>query len=132
MAAKSKVVAVNAHFIREAARDGKVTLTDKGLASVIGGPQGRGRGRISAVTVAAFEAENPGFVYAGEKSALEVKTVTVPLTKPNAKGARLKRPEDFPLAEVRKRAGVAGRKGRLSQAALTTAAESIMKERGWL
>ena len=129
--AKRKVVQVNAQFIRQAAREGRVTLTDADLPAFTGGPQGRGRGRLPKSAIAAFEAENPGFVYAGEKSAVEQKTVTLPLTKPNARGAMLKRPEDFPIKEVRQRAGVVGKKGRLSAADLTRAAESVMKERGW-
>lgn len=123
---------VNAKFIRNAAREGKVTITDAALACVTGGPQGTGRGRLNRDLIAAFEAENPGFVYAGEKSAKEVKSVTLDLTKPNARGARLKRPEEVPVSEVRTRAGVTGKAGRLSNADKVKAAESIMRERGWL
>lgn len=123
---------VSAKFIRQAAREGRVTITDAALACVTGGPQGTGRGRLNPDLITAFEAENPGFVYAGEKSEVEAKAVTLDLTKPNARGARLKRPEAVALAEVRKRAGVEGKRGRLSAADKTKAAESIMRERGWL
>lgn len=123
---------VNAKFIRTAAQEGRVTITDAALACVTGGPQGTGRGRLNADLIAAFEAENPGFVYAGEKSSAEVKSVTLDLTKPNAKGARLKRPEAVSVSEIRQRAGVEGKRGRLSAANKATAAQSIMAERGWV
>lgn len=128
---KRKPVAVPARVVRQFAHEGKVTITDEALASVIGGPQGRGRGRLSPDLVAAFEAENPGYVYAGEKSKAEAKMVTVPLVKPNARGARLKRPEDVPVAEVRRLAGVEGKRGRLAAADLERAARAIERERGW-
>jgi hypothetical protein len=123
---------VPAKFIRAAARNGEVTVTDAALDCVLGGPQGRGRGRLNKDLIAAFEAENPAYVYAGEKSDKEVKSVTLDLTKPNARGARLKRPETVAISEVRKRAGVVGKVGRLSKADLSKAADSIMRERGWL
>lgn len=129
---KRNVTPVPAKFIRKAAHAGRVTLTDADLPAFTGGPQGRGRGRLPKTAVAAFEAENPGFVYAGEKSKVEAKSVVLPLTKPNARGAMLKRPESVPVSEVRRLAGhPAGKRGRLSKADIAKATEAIMQERGW-
>lgn len=129
---KRKVTEVNADFIRKAAREGRVTLTDAALPAFTSGPQGHGRGRLPKSAIEAFEAENPGYVYAGEKSRHEGRQVTLPLTKPNARGARLKRPEAFPVSQVRALAGVTGKAGRLSEAEKAKAAEAVMSERGWL
>lgn len=132
---KSKNIAtpVPAKRVREAFAKGEFTVPDEGLACLLGKDgNGKVRGRLNPVVIAAFNEQVTGEVYAGEKSVAEVKSVTLDLTKPNAKGARLKRPESFPLTEVRKRAGVEGKAGRLSKANLVAASESIMRERGWL
>lgn len=132
---KSKNIAtpVPAKRVREAFAQGLFTVPDEGLACLVGkNGDGKVRGRLNPIVVEAFNAQVTGEVYAGEKSPVEAKSVTLALTKPNAKGARLKRPESFPLAEVRKRAGVEGKAGRLSKANLAAAADSIMRERGWL
>lgn len=124
---------VPAKRVREAFAEGLFTVPDEGLACLVGkNGDGKVRGRLNPVVIEAFNAQVTGEVYAGEKSPVEAKAVTLDLTKPNAKGARLKRPESFPLAEVRKRAGVEGKAGRLSKANLAAAADSIMRERGWL
>lgn len=135
MSKRNVLTPVPAKVVRKFAREGRITVTDKALASVMGrdGSGERVRGRLHPEVIAAFNAENgEGLVYAGEKSSAEAKQVTLDLTKPNARGARLKRPEAFPIAEIRARAGVEGKKGRLSRADLTAAAESVMTERGWL
>lgn len=139
--AKRTLKPAPAKVVRQYALDGKVTLTDAALACVVGKEGGSGlvRGRLNPDLIAAFNAENgDGLVYGGERhkdgsgSQVEGTLIEVPLTKPNARGARLKRPEQVPVAEVRKRAGVEGKTGRLSKASVAKAAESIMTERGWL
>jgi hypothetical protein len=89
-------------------------------ACLFSGPQGKGRGRLNPAFVAAFLDANPGTTYA-EKVA-EVKMVEVPLTSP--KTGRPIKPVSLPISEVRTLAGVAGKKGRLSQADLTAAAKA--------
>lgn len=132
--AKNALRPVPARVVREFARSNRVTVTDDALACVTGGPQGRGRGRLHPDLIAAFNAENgEGLVYDEAKGKrLAGRMVTLPLVKPNARGAMLKRPEDFPIAEVRKRAGVEGKKGRLSKADIAKAAASVQSERGWV
>jgi hypothetical protein len=122
---------VAAKVVRQFAFDGKVTVTDAALACVTTGPQGRGRGRLHPDLIAAFNAENgEGLVYnESEGKALAGRFVTLPITKTNARGAVLNRPEQFPIAEVRTLAGVVGKKGRLSKADVAKAAEAVMAAR---
>lgn len=106
-----------------------VTKTVKGetvevpanVASIFGGPQGTGRGRlgVNSPVVQAFLAANPGTTYS-EKSEAEVKTVEVPMF--SAKTGRPVKPIVRPIAEVRAAAGAQGKVGRLSAADLHRAA----------
>ncbi len=91
---------------------------------------GKVRGRLNPAFVRVFLDANPDATYA-EKSGAEAATVEVPLVKRSKTGARLKRPERLPVAEVRALAGVSGQKGRLSSASLLKAAEAIQAQRGW-
>jgi rRNA maturation endonuclease Nob1 len=110
-------------------KDGNTVLAD--TASIFGKDNsGVVRGRLNPAFVAVFLAANPKATYA-EKSAAESRTVEVPLTKMNAKGARLKRPEKVAVSEVRRLAGSEGKAGRLSSADVRAAADAIMAERGW-
>ena len=149
---KSEPVAVSAQTIRRAFQSGDLDhtvvpalnakgepKTDKGgnvvvadPACLFSGPQGKGRGRLNPAFVKAFLDANPGTTYAEKavKSDGPERTITLPLTKMNKRGARVKRPEDFPASRVRALAGV-GPKGRIPQTALTKAAEAVMAERGW-
>lgn len=121
---KNALKPVPARVVREFAREGRVTLTDAALDCILGGPQGRGRGRLNPDAIAAFNAENgEGLVYAGEKSEAEVKTVTVPMFSP--KTGRPVKPLVKPLTEVRKAAGVEGKRGRLSASDLLAAAKAF-------
>jgi hypothetical protein len=132
MSKSKSVTLVPASRVRAAYAEGLFTVPDAGLACLIGrNGDGRVRGRLNPIAVEAFNEQVEGEQYAGEKSPVESKTVTLPLTKMNAKGARLKRPEDFPLSEVRRLAGVSGKKGRLSAAEIAKAAEAVETQRGW-
>ncbi len=125
-------VLVNAARVREAFRAGLFTAPDAALPSLMGkNGDGRVRGRLNPLAVEAFNAGVKGEQYAGEKSTVESKSVTLPLTKMSAAGARLKRPESFPLSQVRTLAGVEGKKGRLSSAEVARAAEAVVAQRGW-
>lgn len=130
---KNALSPVPAKTVRQFVREGRVTFTDAAEACIFGGPQGRGRGRLHPDLVAAFNAENgEGLVYVEEDGkALRENRVTLPLTKKNARGANIKRPEAFPISEVRALAGVAGKKGRLSEADKVKAAQAVMAQRGW-
>lgn len=109
-------------------KDGNVILADP--ACIFGkGNSGVVRGRLNPAFVRVYT-EATGNTYA-EKSVAEGRTLTLPLTKMNAKGARLKRPETFPVAEVRRLAGVEGKTGRLSSASIAKAAAAVEAERGW-
>lgn len=125
---------VSAKVIRASFAAGEFTLSEgTPNASLVGREGGSGvvRGRLHPKVVADFLASDAGKgkSYA-EKSVAEAKSVTLPLTKPNAKGARLKRPESFPIAQVRALAG-APAKGRLSSKHIATAVERVQAERGW-
>lgn len=129
---KSTPTPVSAARVREAYREGLFTVPEAALACLIGrNGDGKVRGRLNPLAVEAFNEQVEGEVYAGEKSGAESKSITLPLTKMNAKGAVLKRPEDFPVREVRRLAGIEGKKGRIAQADLTRAAEAVVTERGW-
>jgi hypothetical protein len=136
---------VSAARIRSAFAAGEFTAPTEALPSLIGGKvvkvdgtpthvpstSGLVRGRLHPKAVEAFNAQVKGEQYAGEKAKVEDKTITLALTKPNARGARLKKPENFAPSEVRRLAGI-GNKGRIPQSALDKAAEAVMRERGWL
>ena len=62
--------------------------------------------------------------------ALAGRQVTLPTTKPNARGARMKRPVTLPISEVRSLAGAEGRKGRLSKAQVAQATEAYEAAQG--
>lgn len=129
---KSNITLVPASRVREAFAAGEFTAPEAALPSLVGkNGDGRVRGRLNPLAVEAFNEQVEGEQYAGEKSPVESKQVTLPLTKMNAKGARLKRPEAFPLSEVRALAGVVGKKGRLSAAEVAKAAEAVEAQRGW-
>jgi hypothetical protein len=132
--ARKALTAVPARTVRAFAHAGRITITDAGMTCVTTGPQGRGRGRLHPDVVAAFNAENgEGLVYdeaAGKP--LAGRFVTLNLTKVNKAGAKRTVTEQFPIEQVRKAAGVAGRKGRISESAKATAAQKFSKERGWL
>lgn len=128
--AKRNLVPVTAREIREAFARGEFTARDESLPSLRGGKSGKVRGRIAPSAVEDFLAANPNRVLVASAEA-EVKTVTLPLTKTNARGATLKRPEDFPITEVRALAGVEGKRGRLSKAHVEAAAAKVMAQRGW-
>lgn len=129
---KSNITLVPASRVREAFAQGLFTAPEAALPSLVGkNGDGRVRGRLNPLAVEAFNAQVEGEQYAGEKSAVEGKTITLPLTKMTAAGARVKRPETFPLARVRSLAGVEGKKGRLSKAEVERAAEAVIAERGW-
>lgn len=131
--AKNALTPVPAKVVREFAREGRITVTDAAMACITGGPQGRGRGRLHPDVVAAFNAENgQGLVYdeaVGKR--LAGPRVDLPLTKMNAKGARLKRPESFSVKEIRSLAGVEGKRGRLSKDDIAKAAAAVEAARGW-
>lgn len=130
---KNALSPVPAKVVRAFAHEGRITVTEAALACVTGGPQGRGRGRIHPDLVAAFNAENgEGLVYDEQAGkALAGRQVTLPTTKPNARGARMKRPVTLPISEVRALAGAEGRKGRLSKAQVATATEAYESAQGW-
>lgn len=134
MSKSKSITLVTAARVREAFANGEFTAPDAALPSLVGrNGDGRVRGRLNPLAVEAFNEQVKGEAYAGEKSPLEgAKMVTLPLTKPNAKGALLKRPEDFPMSEVRRLAGVEGKKGRLSKADIARATEAVATERGWV
>jgi hypothetical protein len=124
---------VSAREIRQAYANGDFDVPEgTNIASLVGrNGDGRVRGRLNPAVVEAYlgSKAGKGRSYA-EKSVAEAKMVTLPLTKPNAKGARLKRPEAFPISEVRALAG-APAKGRLSEKHLLAAAERVQESRGW-
>lgn len=120
----------SASEVRAWARENVASLPEGTNLDSIFGKDNSGvvRGRLNPVISAAFT-EATGRPYS-EKSVAEKRMVTLPLTKPNAKGARLKRPEAFPLSEVRALAG-APAKGRLSSKHIATAVERVQEQRGW-
>lgn len=129
---KSNITLVPASRVREAFAQGLFTAPEAALPSLVGkNGDGRVRGRLNPLAVAAFNEQVKGEQYAGEKSPVESKSITLPLTKMTAAGARVKRPETFPLSEVRNLAGVVGKKGRLSAADIETAASAVITSRGW-
>lgn len=132
MSAKN-LTPVSAREIRAAYAEGAFTVPEgTNLASLVGrNGDGNVRGRLNPAVVDAFLSSKAGKgrSYA-EKSVAEKRMVTLPLTKPNAKGARLKRPEQFPISEVRALAG-APEKGRLSARHIETAAAAVEASRGW-
>lgn len=134
MSSKSKAqpTAVPASFIRHAFVEGKFTARDESLPSLVGkGPNGA-RGRLAPTAVEDFESQVKGYVYAGEKSVKEQRTITLPATKPNARGARLKRPTELPVSQVRALAGhKPGQVGRISSADIAKATEAFEKSQGW-
>jgi len=132
MSKSTAPVLVPASRVRAAFAAGEFVAPEAALPSLIGrNGDGKVRGRLNPLAIAAFNEQVKGEQYAGEKSPVESKQVTLPLTKMNAAGARLKRPEQFPLAEVRRLAGVTGKKGRLSKAEVEAAASAVEKARGW-
>lgn len=144
---KNIATPVSAKSVRAAFAAGEFTAPTEALPSLVGGktvkvdgvlthvpsPSGLVRGRLNPAAVEAFNSQVKGKVYAGEKAKVdgEGATITLPLRKPNAKGAMLKRPESFTNAQVRALAGISGRKGRISKEALVRATEAVERERGW-
>lgn len=132
MATKS-LTPVSAREIRQAYANGEFTVPEgTNIASLVGrNGDGRVRGRLNPAVVEAFLASKAGKGRSySEKSVAEQRMVTLPLVRKNSKGASLKRPEAFPIGEVRKLAG-APAKGRLSAEHLATAAERVQEQRGW-
>lgn len=130
---KSNPVPASASDIRSAYAEGLFTVPEgTNLASLVGrNGDGKVRGRLNPVVVEAFltSPAGKGRSYA-EKSVAEQKTIMLPLVKRNAKGARLQRPEAFPVSEVRALAGAPAR-GRLSSKHIAKAAERVQEQRGW-
>lgn len=124
---------VSAKQIRAAYAAGEFTVPEgTNIASLVGrNGDGRVRGRLNPAVVEAYLSSKAGKgkSYA-EKSEAEQNMVTLPLVRKSAKGARLSRPEQFPIAEVRALAG-APAKGRLSTKHLEAAAERVQEQRGW-
>lgn len=124
---------VSAKHIRTAYANGEFKVPEGTDLACLVGRNGSGlvRGRLSPAVRDAFLSSKAGKGKSyGEKSPAEGRTVVLPLTKPNAKGARLKRPESFPIAQVRTLAG-APAKGRLSSKHIATAVEAVQAERNW-
>lgn len=129
---KSKVVLVSAARVRSAFAAGEFTAPEAALPSLVGQKtEGRVRGRLNPLAIEAFNAQVKGEAYAGTQSEAEGKRVTLPLTKVTAAGAKVKRPEAFPIAKVRELSGTVGKKGRLSAAHVQAAADAVVAERGW-
>jgi hypothetical protein len=129
---KSNITLVPASRVRAAFAAGEFTAPEAALPSLVGkNGDGRVRGRLNPLAVAAFNEQVKGEQYAGEKSPVESKSITLPLTKTTAAGAKVKRPEAFPLSEVRALAGVVGKKGRLSASEVETATQAVIAQRGW-
>ena len=83
------------------------------------------RGRLSADLIAKFESETGKRVQTGFKP---VPTVTVAVTKVDAKGRKRTRQVEKPLAEVREKAlalGVGGERGVLSAKAIAAVGEAL-------
>jgi hypothetical protein len=115
--------------VRAWAVENEQAVVDAGLPTAfLNPPSGKVRGRVPAGVGTLFT-EATGRPYA-EKSVAEQRSVMLPLTKPNARGARLKRPEAFPISEVRALAGAPSR-GRLSSKHIAIAAERVQEQRGW-
>lgn len=128
----ANVTLVPASRVREAFRAGLFTAPDAALPCLIGkNGDGVVRGRLNPLAVEAFNEQVKGEQYAGEKSPVESKQVTLATTKMNAAGARLKRPVTLSLAQVRDLAGVKGKKGRLSAAEVATATAAYEASQGW-
>ena len=125
---------VSAKTIRTAFRDGTLNVKDVKDAngkpvnpvSIFGpeGDQSRCRGRLNPAFAAFYTEKVKGTTYA-EKSGADERTVEVP--RVSAKTGRAIKPTVLPIAEVRALAGVSGKKGRLSKADLTAAAEALTK-----
>lgn len=98
-------------------------------ASILGksGDGSKVRGRVHPLFNAAYEAAHPGTVVQ-EKTGLDVKQVEVPLFSP--KTGRAVKPVTLPLPEVRRLAGIEGKKGRIPSAALVAAGEAYQKAKG--
>lgn len=135
----TKNVTFTAAAVRKAFADGTLDASkvlDKdgnpvSTASLTGtGPTGP-RGRIHPAFIAAAEAAGMG-TYSKSTPARVESLVTLPLTKPNSKGAMLKRPEQVPASEVRRLAGITATRGRLSKDAIAKATTALMTERGWV
>ena len=99
-------------------RKGVEDVKPVNLASIFGGPQGTGRGRVSPEVVRAFEQANPGTRYA-EKS--EAKSITLPTF--DKRGRKTGRSKDVPLAVFRELSGQA--KGRPSAASIAKAGQAL-------
>lgn len=128
---------VDAKTIRAAFHNGDLdaskVVNDKGeavnTASLFGGPQGRGRGRLHPALVQAFLDANPGTTYDQKGANAQPKTVEVPRVKTDAKGRkRALKPVTLPIAEVRALAGVSGKRGRLSSTDLARAGEALVAQ----
>lgn len=86
------------------------------------------RGRLHPETVEAFEKANPGKTYVlGTQDASKV---TLTVTGTNKRGHKTSRKVEVPVSEARALAGeAAGRKGRLSEAAVAAASEALSAQR---
>lgn len=132
--AKNALAPVDTKTIRNAfvtgALDASKVVDAKGkpvsTASLLGadGTGTKVRGRLHPAFVAAFEAANPGTVFV-EGAEANVKTVEVPRT--SAKGRPMK-PATLPIAEVRRLAGIEGKKGRISKADLAKAGAALVAQ----
>lgn len=116
----AKVVALNPKGEPKTDKDGNPVIANP--ACLFGGPQGTGRGRLNPAFVKAFLDANPGTTYA-EKTVKDTRMVEVPMF--SAKTGRPVKSLTKPISEVRKAAGVEGKKGRLSKDDLLRAAKAF-------
>lgn len=132
--AKSALTPVTTKTVRMAfvtgALDASKVVDAKGnpvsTASLLGadGTGEKVRGRLKPEFIDAYVAANPGTVFVEGPDA-NVKTVEVP--RKSAKGRDLK-PAVLPIAEVRRLAGIEGKKGRLSKADLAKAGAALVAQ----
>lgn len=111
---------VSARTIREAYRAGEFNAPEVAQTSLAEGA----RGRLHPKAVEAYLKVNKGAAYR-EKSVAEQPTVEVPYVKRNKRGARLNRKATMTVAEVRRLAGIEGRRGRLPKSAIEKASAHL-------
>lgn len=117
---KSTRKPVSARTIREAFQNGEFEAPEVAHKSLAKGA----RGRLHPEGVKAYLKANRGATYS-EKSDAEALAVEVPYTKRNKRGHRLSRTATLPVSEVRRLAGIEGRRGRLPKSAIEVASEHL-------
>lgn len=130
------VLLATAPVVRAAYKAGKFPAAEGvSLDSLIGAKgDGNARGRINPAHVKSFLASKAGKGYTmpnlgngGDKAPAPSREVSVPRVKTDAKGRkRTLKPVTLPMAEVRRLAGVEGKKGRLSQADIAKAGAALV------